>query len=118
MNEAATRLREAVVATVLRGPGVSSAADRQAAFDNRGVDPRAGALVDKISRCAWTVTDADVAAVKAAGVGEDEIFELAVAAALGQATRQLQAALAAVDAAAAPETPAAEAAAPAGGGRP
>lgn len=62
----------------------------------------ARALVDKIARNAWKVTDEDVAAAKTAGVSEDEIFELAVAAALGQATRQLDAALAALDEAAAP----------------
>ena len=45
------------------------------------------------------ISDADVAATKAAGVSEDEIFELTVCAALGQATRQLDAALAALDAA-------------------
>jgi hypothetical protein len=41
-----------------------------------------------------------VAAATAAGVPEDEIFELTVCAALGQATRQLDAALAVLDAAA------------------
>ena len=97
MNETAREYREAVVARVLKGPGVSSHAARQAAFDNRGVDARASALVDKIARRAWTVTDHDVAAVRNAGVREDEIFELAVAAALGQATRQLSSALEALD---------------------
>ena len=58
---------------------------------------RCRALVDKIARCAWTVTDADVVAAKADGVSEDEIFELTVCAAYGQATRQLNAALAALD---------------------
>src|SRR5262249_9723338 len=50
-------------------------------------------------RAAYTVTDADIAAVKAAAVSEDQIFELAVCAAIGQATRQYDAALAALDAA-------------------
>ena len=35
--------------------------------------------------------------MKAAGVSEDEIFELVVCAALGQSTRQLSAALSALD---------------------
>jgi hypothetical protein len=43
------------------------------------------------------VTDEDVEAVKAAGLSEDDIFELAVCAALGQSARQLAAALAALD---------------------
>ena len=70
-----------------------------------------------MARHAWKVAAADVAATKTAGVSEDEIFELVVCAALGQATRQLNAALAALDAAtqsaAVPVTPAAH---PAGGG--
>ena len=99
MSEAAHRLRAAAVDRARHGPGASSAGARQAAFDNAGVDPRAQALVDTIARHAWRVTDADVAAVKTAGLSEDEIFELAVCAAFGQATRQLDAARAAVDAA-------------------
>ena len=45
------------------------------------------------------VTDADVEAAKAGGLTEDEIFELVVCAAYGQASRQLHQALAVVDAA-------------------
>lgn len=102
MSETVTRYRTAVVERVLRGQGVATQDARQAAFTNRDVPDAARALVDKIARNAWKVTDEDVAAAKAAGVSEDEIFELAVAAALGQATRQLDAALAALDEAAAP----------------
>ena len=69
------------------------------------IDDRAASLVDKVSRRAWTVSDEDVAATKRAGVSEDEIFELTVAAALGQATRQLDAALAVLDAAAPAASP-------------
>lgn len=102
MHDAVTAFRRAVVERVLRGPGSAPSAARQAAFDNRGVDNRAAALVDKVSRRAWTVTNEDVAATKRAGVSEDEIFELTVAAALGQATRQLDAALAVLDTAVVP----------------
>ena len=86
---------------VLNGPGQSSPADRRAAFDNQDVDARARALVDKVARHAWKVTRGDVEAAKAAGASEDEIFELTVCAALGQATRQFAAAVAALDAVAA-----------------
>jgi hypothetical protein len=105
MSDAATRYRDNVVERALNGPATASVAERRAAFVNGGVDPRASALVEKIARRAWTVTDGDVAATKAAGVSEDEIFELTVCAALGQATRQLDSALAALDAATAPEFP-------------
>jgi hypothetical protein len=90
--------RERLVERVLNGPGVTSAGARRAAFDNRGVDPRAEALIGKVARNAWKVTDADVADATAAGLTEDEIFELTVCAAIGQSTRQLQSALDALDA--------------------
>jgi hypothetical protein len=99
MSEEAGRYREAVIERVLRGPGSASPGARRAAFDNSGVDARASAFIDKVARNAWKVTDSDVAAVKATGLSEDEIFELTVCAALGQATRQLRAALAALQAA-------------------
>ena len=98
MSEAANRLRDAAVERALRGPGTASVEARQAAFDNTAVDARAKTLVDKVARTAWKVTGSDVAAVKAAGVSEDEIFELAVCAAFGQATRQRRTAMAALDA--------------------
>ena len=97
MSETATRYREIAVHRALKGPGRSRPEARRAAFENQGGDAPGRALVDKIARCAWTVTDADVAAAKAEGVSEDEIFELTVCAAYGQATRQLNAALAALD---------------------
>jgi alkylhydroperoxidase/carboxymuconolactone decarboxylase family protein YurZ len=100
MSEAVNRVRAEVAERALRGSGVTSPDARRAAFDNRGVDERARSLIDKVARQAWTVTRADVEAATAAGVSEDEIFELTVCAALGQATRQLDAALAVLDAAA------------------
>jgi alkylhydroperoxidase family enzyme len=56
-------------------------------------------LIDKVAKRAYTVTDADIAAAKAAEVSEDQIFELVICAAIGQATRQYDTALAALDAA-------------------
>ncbi len=93
-----TKQRAVVIARVLDGPGKASSAKRRAAFGNAGVEPApATALIDKVARNAYKVIDEDVAAVKAAGVAEDEIFEIVVAAALGQASRQLDAALAALE---------------------
>jgi len=103
MSDAADRARETAVERALGGPGVASVEARRAAFDNSGMkerdDPRARALIDKVARHAWKVTDADVAEARAAGLSEDEIFELTVCAAYGQSSRQLQAALDAVAAA-------------------
>ena len=97
MSEAVTRLRAAVLERALHAAGKSSGTDRRAAFDNREVPPVARALIAKVAQEAWTVTDEDVAAVKAAGLSDDQIFELVVCAALGASTRQLDAALAALD---------------------
>jgi alkylhydroperoxidase family enzyme len=97
VSERATRYREIAVRRALKGPGSSRPEARLAAFENQGTEASVRALVDKIARRAWTVTDADVEAAQAAGVSEDEIFELTVCAAYGQATRQLNAALAALD---------------------
>jgi hypothetical protein len=97
MNDTTRQRRQQVVERVLTGPGVSSPADRRAAFDNAAVDPRAQVLVDTIARTAWKVTDGQVRSTIAAGLAEDAVFELAVSAALGQATRQRVSAAAAVD---------------------
>jgi hypothetical protein len=98
MNELTRQRRLQVVERVLTGPGVSDPAGRRAAFDNAGVDPRARALVDTIARHAWKVTAEHVRSTVEAGLSEDAVFELAVAAALGQATRQRASAAAALDA--------------------
>lgn len=100
MSERAHHLRQALVTRVVTGAGHSSVEARQAAFDGRPHDPRVDALVARVAEHAWTVSDADVAAPCAAGVTEDEVFELVVCAAVGQATRQIESALAALDEAA------------------
>jgi hypothetical protein len=97
VHEKANALRLRVIERAVHGPGAADHADRRAAFENQDVDGRARALVAKVSANAWKMTDNDVAAAKAAGLTEDQVFELAVCAALGQATRQLDAALAAVN---------------------
>jgi alkylhydroperoxidase family enzyme len=53
--------------------------------------------VDKVARNAYTVTDEDVEALRAAGYSDDAIFELTLAAALGAARIRLDAGLAAMD---------------------
>jgi alkylhydroperoxidase family enzyme len=99
MSTRTTQLRDRVIERAVRGPGMSGIAARRAAFENSRPNPRARDLMAKVVRQAWTITDEDVAAARAAGLSDDEIFELTICAALGQATRQLNAALAALDAA-------------------
>jgi hypothetical protein len=56
-------------------------------------------LIEKVARYAYKVTDADITAARTSGLSEDEIFELVVCAAIGQATRQYDSARAALEAA-------------------
>lgn len=82
--------REALLKRVLEGEGRASRDARRAAFDNKSDIP----LVAKVAKTAWKITDEDIAA---AGLSDDEVFELAVCAAVGEATRQLEGALAALE---------------------
>jgi alkylhydroperoxidase family enzyme len=52
-----------------------------------------GAYLAKVHERAYTVTDADVEALKDAGLSEDEIFEQTVAAAIGEGLRRLDRAM-------------------------
>jgi alkylhydroperoxidase family enzyme len=84
---------DVMVVRVLDGDGRASRAQRRAAFDNtESVEPL-HTLIDKVATQPTRITDEDIAAVKASGVSEDQIFELVVCAAVGQATRQYEAAL-------------------------
>jgi alkylhydroperoxidase family enzyme len=55
------------------------------------------AYLAKVSAAAYTVTDEDVAALKAAGISEDVIFEQTVAVAVAEGLRRLDAGLAALE---------------------
>ena len=83
----------ALVTRVLEGDGRSARAERRAAFENAGLAEPLRTLIDKVARQPTRVTDEDIAAVKASEVSEDQIFELVVCAAIGQATRQYETAL-------------------------
>lgn len=94
-----TQARQALLARILEGDGRASRTQRRAAFDNTGLAEPMRTLIDKVAKHAYRVTDADIAAVRASGQSEDQIYELVVCAAIGQAVRQYDTALAALDAA-------------------
>jgi hypothetical protein len=89
-------LRAALVRRILEGGGEASPDERRAAFDNRGLAGPLGALVDKVAEHANKVTDEDIRAVSASGRSEDQVFEIVVCAAVGQAARQCEMAFAAL----------------------
>jgi hypothetical protein len=91
-----TELHRALIARVLDGAGKAPTELRRAAFDNAGLGEPVRTLIDKVAHHAYRVTDEDVAAIHAAGRTEDQIFEIVVCAAIGQASRQYTNALAAL----------------------
>ena len=58
--------------------------------------PGTEAYCDTVRRHAYRVTDAQVDELRVAGLGEDEIFEVTVAAAVGAGLDRLEAGLAAL----------------------
>jgi alkylhydroperoxidase family enzyme len=96
---AINQAHRALVARILEGEGKASHAQRRAAFDNAGLTDPLSTLIDKVARHAYKITDEDIAGARASGLSEDQIFEIVVCAAIGQATPQYDAALAALEAA-------------------
>jgi hypothetical protein len=93
-------MRAALIERVLSGEGEAGPDLRRAAFDNAGLTGPVAALVEKVAHHAPEVTDEDFARAAASGLTEDPLFEAVVCAAIGQATRQHDQALAALAAAA------------------
>jgi len=90
---------DALTRRVTRGPGVVPPAQRQAAVAGEKAEGALGAYLERVRTAAAEVTDEEVAALRAAGTSDDELFELTVAAALGAARARLDAGLAAIAAA-------------------
>lgn len=87
---------EALVDRVLNGEGRASVQQRARAFRNEGLSSPLDALISKVTDRPMEVTEADMAAVKASGCSEDQLFELVVCAAVGRSARQYDAGLAAL----------------------
>lgn len=83
-----------LVDRVLRGDGHAPRDLRQAAFDNSGpADERVRPLVEKVASQPAEISEADYAAARQAGLSDDQLWELVICAAVGQAARQYQGAL-------------------------
>jgi alkylhydroperoxidase/carboxymuconolactone decarboxylase family protein YurZ len=91
--------RLAVIRRILEGEGESSRQQRKGAFDDAGLTEQLSGLAHKVALESRMVTDSDMATAQAAGFSEDQIFELVICAAVGQANRQYETAMAALDAA-------------------
>ena len=69
---------------------------RVAARPDRPTGPGLEAYLELVRQQAYRITDEDVAAAKAAGHSEDEIFEQTVSAAVAEGLRRLEAGLGAM----------------------
>jgi alkylhydroperoxidase family enzyme len=85
-------IHQALVSRILHGPGHAPAQQRIRAFANAGLHP----LLDKVATDSAHVTDADFAAAREAGFTDDQLFELVICAAVGEAARRYEAGLAAL----------------------
>jgi alkylhydroperoxidase family enzyme len=82
-----------LVDAVLDGDAATSAQARHAAFAGQADDPAVGRYLDLVCRHAYRVTDEDIEGLRSAGLDDDAIFELTVAAAVGAAVERLRAGL-------------------------
>ncbi|MGH7818916.1 MAG: hypothetical protein ACREQ9_04010 [Candidatus Binatia bacterium] len=93
---------------ILRAPGALEAGTRAGIAEEREVPEPLRPYVAKVFRHAYKVTDEDVAALRAEGFSEDQIFEVTLAAAFGAAAKRLRNGLGAVADGARPSQPAVE----------
>jgi AhpD family alkylhydroperoxidase len=77
--------------TVLAGPGVTDPALRSAAATGGPLDESWQPYATAVRDASYTITDADIGRLTAAGHTEDEIFEITAAAAVGAALRSFDA---------------------------
>jgi hypothetical protein len=96
MDDRHEAFRRRLEDAVLRGPGSLDPPMREAIAARRDVPEALRALVDKVARDAYRVTDGDFAAPRSFFT-EDQLFEAVVSAALGAARDRLDAALDALE---------------------
>jgi alkylhydroperoxidase family enzyme len=89
-------LVSAIEQRILTGRGMAPTELRAKAFENSDLPEPLAALVDKVARRSFQVTDGDFAAAVAAGFTEDQLFEIVICAAVGASSRLYQAGMAAL----------------------
>jgi alkylhydroperoxidase family enzyme len=97
MDEAERRVTPGdLLERILRGPGTASQDLRARAFNNADVPEPIRGLIDKVANRSAQITDADFADAATAGFDDEQLIELVICAAVGQANRQYEAAQAAL----------------------
>lgn len=87
------QMRAALIAGVLGEKGTASRELRAAAFANAGLREPLQAFVAKIVNDSTAIQNADIRDIEESGMTEDQIFELVICSAAGEATRQYESAL-------------------------
>jgi hypothetical protein len=93
MSDRFERLRARLAEAILGAPGESDPAERGKAMEGEGATPELTAFLERVQLHAYRITDEEVAALKAAGIGDDRLFELTLSAALGASRKRLEAGL-------------------------
>ena len=88
--------RDAVLRSVLDGPGETDPSLRHAAAEGVGMPDDLQALVDKIHQHAYRVTDEEIEVLQKK-YGDDQLFEIIVSATLGASRQRLMAGLRALE---------------------
>jgi len=83
-----------LVGAILDGQAATSGKARHAAYAGGTDDPAVAHYLDVVRRHAYRITDEDVERLRDAGLDDDAIFELTVAAALGAGAERLRVGLA------------------------
>jgi len=92
-TETITRLAPFVrglIAAIVNGPARTSSALRRSICEGTPSDPKLAAYVEKVRRSSYRVAPSDIDALRDSGFDDDAIFEITVAAALGEALRRLR----------------------------
>jgi hypothetical protein len=93
-------LRLALLEQILNGPGKATRNLRVCAFNNKDVPEPLRDLIGNIVARPPQITDADFGMAGSAGFDDDELVEMVICAAVGEANRQYEARVAALVAAA------------------
>ena len=83
--------------SILEAPGATSPEDRAAAARGERAIPLAEDYLDKVRSASFRITDDDVDRLQKAGLADDAIFELTLAAAFGEARRRFDVAMSALE---------------------
>jgi hypothetical protein len=90
------QLYQNLINRTLKGKGESTQRQRQAAFNNADLPQAVNTLINKVAHEAYKITNNDIASAKTTGISEDQLFELIICGAIGQASRQYESGLAAL----------------------